>query len=54
MLETYQTIFSPFCYFVYICLAKVAHAIDDVSHTIRVFLDFAKALDTIDHEMLLF
>ena len=32
---------------------KVAHAIDDVSHTIGVFLDFFKAIDTIDHDILI-
>ena len=33
---------------------KVAHAIDNISHTIGVFLDFSKAFDTIDHEILLY
>ena len=33
---------------------KVAHAIDDAKHTIGIFLDFSKAFDTIDHEILLY
>ena len=33
---------------------KVAHAIDDFTHTIGVFLDFSKAFDTIDHNILLY
>ena len=32
---------------------KIAHAIDDVSHTIGVFLDFSKAFDTINHDILI-
>ena len=33
---------------------KVAHAIDDVSHTIGVFLDLSKAFDTINHDILIY
>ena len=33
---------------------KVAHAIDNFEHTIGVFLDFSKAFDTINHEILLY
>ena len=33
---------------------KIAHAIDDVSHTIGVFLDFSKAFDTINHDILIY
>ena len=33
---------------------KIAHAIDNVSHTIGVFLDFSKAFDTINHDILIY
>ena len=33
---------------------KVAHAIDTSSHTVGIFLDFSKAFDTINHEILLY
>ena len=32
---------------------KVAHSIDDHSHLIGIFLDFSKAFDTINHDILL-
>ena len=35
-------------------LDKVARATDNYCHTIGVFLDFSKAFDTINHEMLLY
>ena len=34
-------------------LDKVAHAIDNMSHTVGIFLDFSKAFDTINHNILL-
>ena len=33
---------------------KVAHAIDNHSHLIGIFLDFSKAFDTINHDILLY
>ena len=33
---------------------KVAHSIDDHSHLIGIFLDFSKAFDTINHDILLY
>ena len=35
-------------------LDKVAHAIDKYSHLVGIFLDFSKAFDTINHEILLY
>ena len=35
-------------------IEKVAHAIDKSSHTIGIFLDFSKAFDTINHDILLY
>ena len=32
---------------------KVTHAIDNYSHLIGIFLDFSKAFDTINHNILL-
>lgn len=37
-----------------IFINKVAKAIDDYSHAIGIFLDFSKAFDTINHEILLY
>ena len=33
---------------------KVAHALDNSSHLVGIFLDFSKAFDTINHDILLF
>ena len=33
---------------------KIAHSIDSSSHTVGIFLDFSKAFDTINHEILLY
>ena len=37
-----------------ILIDQIIHAIDNHSHTIGLFLDFSKAFDTIDHEILLY
>ena len=36
------------------CLDKIAHSIDQRLHTIAIFLDFSKAFDTINHDILLY
>ena len=34
-------------------MTKISQGIDNNEHTLGVFLDFAKAFDTVNHEMLL-
>ena len=35
------------------CIGNISHAIDQRLHTIGIFLDFSKAFDTINHDILL-